>query len=210
MAVSKVDAANQIENQLPQANIAGNVNFRNIIINGDMSIAQRSTSVTGITGSGYKTVDRFQFQETGSAIVTMTQESSGTRPVGFDKFARIEITTADSTTDSSDKMALKCLLETQDLHCLNYGTSDAKDVTLSFWVRSSVSGTYSIAFYHQASTSYSYSTSYTISSADTWEYKTITVPGNTAQAHDNDDNSSGLQVRWMLSAGSGTTQTADT
>jgi len=195
-----------VDNIVPSTQLS----HRNIIINGAMQVAQRGTSSTGITGGSYPTVDRWQFQEAGSAVVTMTQENSGTRPVGFDKFARIEITTADSTTDSGDRMSLKTTLETQDVHCLNYGTSDAKDVTLSFWVRSSISGTYSIAVYHQASTSYSYSTSYTIDSANTWEYKTITIPGHTTQAHDNDDTVAGLQIRWMLSAGSSTTQTADT
>ena len=57
MALSKVDLANQVENDLPQSLIANNVNFRNIIINGDMSIAQRSTSTASITSGAYHTID---------------------------------------------------------------------------------------------------------------------------------------------------------
>ena len=59
MALSKVDLANQVENNLPQSLIANNVDFRNIIINGDMSIAQRGTSASSLTSSGYNTMDRW-------------------------------------------------------------------------------------------------------------------------------------------------------
>ena len=60
MALSKIDVANMVENEMPQANIANNINFRNIIINGDMSIAQRATSVASVTSTGYYTIDRWQ------------------------------------------------------------------------------------------------------------------------------------------------------
>ena len=83
MALSKVDLANQVENQLPQSLVADNVNFRNIIINGDMSIAQRGTSATGITGTSYNTVDRFENNMSSFGTWTQSQETDAPTGQGF-------------------------------------------------------------------------------------------------------------------------------
>jgi len=180
------------------------LSHRNLIINGDMRVAQRGTSWTNQTGTSYN-VDRWVNQETGSAIFSISRENSDA-PNGFKYFHRVTVTTADATTDSSDKTCVKQVIETGSLYHLDWGTSNAKSITLSFWVRSSSTGTFTVALYHQAGTSYSYVDAYTINTADTWEYKTITIPGNTNIAFTDNLNEAGLQVRFALSGGSGVTQ----
>jgi len=176
------------------------LSHRNLIINGAMNVAQRGTSWTNQAGTRYN-LDRWTNQENGSAVFSISQENSNA-PDGFKYFHRVTVTTADASTDSGDFTCVKQVIETGNLHHLDWGTSNAKAITLSFWVRSSSAGTFTVAFYHQGTTSYSYAAAYTINTADTWEYKTITIPGNTTQAHDNSDTDAGLQIRFALSAGS--------
>ena len=200
MAVSKVDAANQIENQLPQANIANNVNFRNIIINGDMSIAQRSTSTSSITTSAYHTIDRFQTSV--SSIGTWTQSQSTDVPSGqgFSSSLKMECTVADTSPAASDNLIIIQKFEGQNLQNLSKGTSAAKQLTLSFWVKSAKTGTY-IASLFDRDNSRIVSKAYSVSTADTWENKSITFPADTTGTFDN-DNAGSLDLQMWLAAGS--------
>jgi len=200
MAVSKVDAANQIENQLPQANVANNVNFRNIIINGDMSIAQRSTSETGITSGDYHTVDRFQFIPNNMGTFTMSQDTDVPTGQGFSHSTKLECTVADASPAAGDYVAFYSRFEGQNLQYLKKGTSNAKSLTLSFWVKSAKTGTY-IAELVDDDNSRAISKSYTIDTANTWEKKTITYAGDTTGTLDNDNNSS-FRTWFLLGAGS--------
>ena len=200
MAVSKVDAANQIENKLPQANIANNVNFRNIIINGDMSIAQRSTSTSSITTSAYHTIDRFQ--TSASSIGTWTQSQSTDVPSGqgFSSSLKMECTVADTSPAASDNLIIIQKFEGQNLQNLSKGTSAAKQLTLSFWVKSAKTGTY-IASLFDRDNSRIVSKAYSVSTADTWENKSITFPADTTGTFDN-DNAGSLDLQMWLAAGS--------
>ena len=218
MALSKIDVSNMLDETLPVAqggtgvtstpfpsNYSPNLNFRNIIINGDMSVSQRSTSVTGITNgsSGYHTVDRFQFAESGSPSAVFTQSQSTDVPTGqgFAKSLKMDCTTAQGSLGAGDLIRIRTTFEGQNLQYLKKGTSSAESLTMSFWVKSSKTGTY-ICQLLDKDNSRSISKSYTISSADTWEKKTITYDGDTTGAFTN-DNGSSLQVIWWLGAGSG-------
>jgi len=171
---------------------------RNLIINGAMQVAQRG-DVTGITGESYGGPDRFELNA--SNIGTFTISQSSTAPTGFKKSWKVDCTTADASPASGDLLRVSYRIEGQDLQQLAYGTSGAKAVTLSFYVRSNKTGTYNVQF-QQIDNSYKQAVlSYTISSADTWEFKSITVPGDTSGLI-NDDNGDGLALFWILGAGS--------
>ena len=101
MALSKIDVANMVENQMPQANLADNINFRNIIINGNMSIAQRGTSSTGLTSSSYNTLDRFKLAMNTAGTWTMSQDTDVPTGQGFAKSLKLDCTTANASLSSA-------------------------------------------------------------------------------------------------------------
>ena len=180
---------------------------RNLIINGAMQVAQRGNS-TGITSSGYYGPDRYTLQL--SNLGTWSISQSTTAPSGFGNSYKLEATTADASPAAGDYAIVIHRIEGQNLQQLKKGTSSAESVTLSFWVRSSKTGTYIIELFDQDNNR-SISASYTISSANTFEYKTLTFAGDTTGALNN-DNGTSLEVIWYLAAGStytsGTLQTS--
>ena len=198
MALSKVDVANMVENQMPQANVADNVNFRNIIINGDMSIAQRSTSVASVTSTGYYTIDRWNWQSD-YGTVTLSQDTDVPTGQGFSKSFKADVTTA-GTVASGGTVVLRQKVEGQNLQYLKKGTSSAESLTCSFWIKSTKTGTY-ICELFDADNTRQISKAYTVSASDTWEKKELTFAGDTTGALDN-DNANSLQINWYLSAGS--------
>jgi hypothetical protein len=198
------------------AKIAGTINFKNLIINGDMSLAQRGTSVSGLTnGSSQYLIDRFRWAEGGapSAVFTMSQDTDVPTGQGFAKSLKLDCTTAQGSLAAGDRFGLDTKLEGQNLQFLKFGTANAESLTLSFWVKSNKTGTYNIWIYKEDGTARSFASNYTISSASTWEKKTINIPADTAAsgAIDN-DNGEGFRITWMLAAGSnfnsGTTPTS--
>ncbi len=184
--------------KIPAAGFTGN-NFRNIIINGDMSIAQRGTSTASITGDGYHTIDRFKTLLTTLGTWTQSQSTDVPSGQGFVKSLKMDCTTADASPASGDRMFLYQRFEGQNLQYLKKGTSSAESLTASFWVKSNKTGTY-ICELGDNDNSRKFSQSYTISVADTWEKKTITFAGDTTGTLDNDNNNS-LDVVWWLGAG---------
>ena len=190
--------------KIPAAGFSDAVNFRNIIINGDMGIAQRSTSVTGIGNgdSGYHTVDRFNFFEGGdnSSEFTMSQSTDVPTGQGFATSVKFDCTTADASPGSGDNYRFRQLIEGQNLQYLKKGTSSAESTTLSFWVKSNKTGTYICELYDLVNNR-QISQSYTISSASTWEKKTITYAGDTTGTLTN-NNTSCFGVHFYLLAGS--------
>lgn len=185
----------------------GALSNRNLIINGAMQVAQRGTSETGKTSAGYYSIDRFKM-DIGSAG-TWTISQSTTAPDGFAYSFKLDCTAADASLSAGDYCLIQTRLEGQDLQKLQFGTSSAKKVTISFWVRSNKTGTYPVCFFNtdnQRSNGFTY----TINAADTWEYKTHIFDGDTLQGFDNDANSS-VQLEWWVAAGtsftSGTTPT---
>ena len=209
MALSKVDLANQVENQLPQSLVADNVNFRNIVINGDMSIAQRATSTSSITGTGIHTVDRFKIVASSAGTWTQSQSTDVPTGQGFATSLKYDCTTADASPSAGDVIWLRQKFEGQNLQYLKFATSNAESLTLSFWIKSNKTGTYNVALFGQdsAPTAQYLTKEYTISSANTWEKKTITYAGNTANGFDN-DNARSLDL--VFSFGNGSTYTGGT
>jgi len=170
---------------------------RNIIINGAMQVAQRGTSSTS---TGRQTLDRFEAIASSFGEATVTQSQDSTSPDEFGKSYKVAIGSTAETVGASEQQYIRYKVEAQDLQQLKYGTSDAESMTLSFYVRSSVTGTFPISFYLNDSDKNHVKT-YTINSADTWERKTITVTGNTSDAINN-DTGIGLSIHWFLTLGS--------
>ena len=173
------------------------VNFRNLIINGDMSIAQRGTSFSP-TGDAY-VLDRFKLDYAGSPAVryTITQDTDVPTGQGFAKSMKFDVTTAEASPSATTRLWTR--LEGQNLQQLKYGTSNAESLTLSFWVKSNLTGTFIFWLYQEDGSNRSISKSYTINSANTWEKKTITIDGDTSGQIDN-DNGAGFRVVWFLTA----------
>ena len=201
MALSRIDTTNMIED-VPQSKLDNNINFRNIIINGDMSIAQRGTSFTGInSGNGTYPVDRFR-ANLGATPGTWTISQDTTVPTGqgFAKSVKYDCTTANGSLAAGAFLLFEQQFEGQNLQYLKKGTANAESTTLSFWVKSNKTGTY-ICELVDNDNSRAISKSYTINSADTWEKKTITYAGDTSGAFDN-DNAASLRLFFWLAAGS--------
>ena len=178
---------------------------KNMVINGAMQVAQRGTSSTS---GGYATVDRFFTYIESCEQLAVTQTQSTDNPNGFGSSYKLDVTTAETATEANDQYEIVTRLEGQDLQHLQHNSSGAKSVTLSFWVRSSKTGTYCVALYKRDTTRNITST-YAISSANTWEKKTVTFAGDTSGAIDNDANRS-LDISWKLLIGSNFTGTAST
>jgi len=172
---------------------------RNIIINGDMRIAQRGTSVTGITSTGYRTVDRFRVSLFNGGTWTQTQDTDVPSGQGFATSLKMDCTTADTSLSANHHMIIQTALEGQNLQHLKYGTSDAESITLSFWVKSNKTGTYTVEF-EQTGNARHYCKTFIIDSADTWEKKIITIDGDTSSSLAN-DNSAELRVNFYMVAG---------
>ena len=174
----------------------------NMIINGDMAISQRATSLSGQTGTSIKCVDRFTIVEGADAAFDVAQSS--TAPDGFNNSLKIDTATADTSLSSTQFASVFQRLEGLDVQQLLWGTSSAKSITLSFYVRSNVTGTYSVVLNAADASSGYQSQTYSISSANTWEKKTITFIGETTTAIP-DDNTNAFAVDWCLGSGTGYT-----
>ena len=208
MALSRIDTTNMIED-VPQSKLDNNINFRNLIINGSMDIAQRGTSKSSI-GFEYGTVDRFQTVQGSLGAFTQSQSTDVPTGQGFSKSLKMDCTTADASPSSGDELYVRQMFEGQNLQYLLKGTSSAKSLTVSFWVKSNKTGTASVQMttYDSSSGSRHIAPRYTINSANTWEYKTITVPGDTGGSGIKNDHNLGLGMVFYGGAGAGY-QTAD-
>lgn len=181
--------------------------FRNRIINGDMKIDQRNagSSINSTAGSTVRPVDRFFVDNFGSGTVACVR--STTAPPGFSNSLSLTVSSPD-TPASGDYLLLSQMIEGFNAADLNWGTANAKPITLSFWIRSSVTGVYGAGI-RGASPFQSYPFSYTISSANTWEYKTVTIPGPTSGTFDT-TNGAAFQVMFDLGSGTDFSGTANT
>lgn len=168
---------------------------KNRIINGDMRIHQRGGTITMSTGN-YNLDRFFSYTSTDGA---QTAEQSTETPVGFKNSLKVTTTTADASIAAGQRTSIIHRVEGNNISDLDWGTSDAKTVTLSFWVRSSITGTHGGAV-GNGSDNRAYPFTYAISSADTWEKKTITIPGDTTGTWAT-DNGRSLQIAWGLGVG---------
>ena len=179
---------------------------RNRIINGDMRIDQRNNGASVTPTTLTFGVDRWGSSEQTDGSITLQQ--SGTVPVGFTSSLLVTVTSADSSLGATQYAVLRQGIEGENISDLNWGTSNARPVTLSFWVRSSLTGTFGGAIQNNAQDR-SYPFSYTINSANTFEYKTATIPGDTTGTWLT-NNSAGMFVWFSFAAGSTYSGTAAT
>lgn len=201
LADDSVVTANIVDGNVTAVKTTGVGKAKNILYNGAMQIHQRGNQVSS-TGASVYSIDRWNFFHNGSAGVANLQQSSDVPTgQGFASSLLIDVTTAETTIDSGDVAVLRQIMEGYDLQRLAYGTSSAKSMAMSFWVKSPKTGTHVCELYHNASTTRTISKTYTVNSANTWEKKTIIWPGDTSAACDN-DNQYTIAFQWSLFAGS--------
>ena len=211
MALSKIDVANMLTGATPVANggtalTSGFVNGKDprknaqpLIINGDMSVSQRGTSFSPSGAGTVYTMDRYAYDVTGSGTgdATITQENDAPASTNLRKSLKIS-PDATETLSSGENIVFSTALEGQDVQVLGHGTSSPPKATLSFWVKSSKTGTYCVQIKEETISNESYLLfEYSISSANTWEQKILTWTGNTAHTL-NSDNTMGLRIVWHL------------
>jgi hypothetical protein len=175
--------------------------FRNRIINGDMRIDQRNAgaNVTFNSSATQFVVDRFGGFEDTDGVMDGQQDSSV--PAGFVNSVKLTTTTADASLSATQRVIFRQNIEGQNVSDLGWGSANAKTVTLSFWTRSSLTGTHGGAISNNAQDR-SYPFTYTISVADTWEYKTITIAGDTTGTW---LTTNGIGIRVIFGMGVGST-----
>ena len=181
--------------------------MRNRIINGAMVIDQRNAGASITPGAGVTyTVDRWHLNLSQSSKVSFQQNAGAiSPPVGFKNYIGLTSTSAYSVV-SGDYASLRQSIEGFNVADLDWGTANAKSITLSFWVRSSLTGTFGGTI-NNADYSRSYPYTYTINSANTWEYKTVVIPGDTTGTWES-TTSSGIHIGLGFGTGSAQVQPA--
>ncbi len=180
---------------------AGGLTGRNLIINGAMQVAQRGTSKTATAQATYL-LDRFMAYTGDYANYGYTVSQTTDAPTGFSNSLKYNFDDAD--TSPATEHSLYYRFEGQDLQHLKKGTASAESVTLSFWCKASLAGTYIAELMDVDNSNRHINKSYSISSANTWEYKTITFEGDTTGTLTN-DNSTSLDIAFWLAANSSNT-----
>ena len=187
-----------------EGQVTPNLGRRNILINGAMNIAQRGTSFAS-AGNGVYNLDRFLWYDTGAGVVTISQDTD--TPNGNFKYSmKHDVTTADASLAAGDLYCTLQHIEGLNSAKLGWGSSDAKTITVSFWVKSPKTGIHCIGFQNNAQDRTRVE-EYTVSSANTWEHKSITVPGDTSGTWLT-TTGLGIRICWTLAAGSTFTKTA--
>jgi len=196
MPLSKIqDIGNQV---------VPNLGRRNLIINGGMQHWQRATAATTVTpnvGTSYNTVDRFFFYEYSDGSYTTEQSTGHRSDTGHENAIKCVCTGTDTSLAATQFASVSHRIEAQNLQHLRYGTSSAKTLTCSFWVRSNKTGIYSFSLVKNDGTAHYFVSEYTINTADTWEQKTISIPVLTGSSINN-DNGVGFSIEWSLAYGS--------
>lgn len=194
--------------------VAVSVPSGNLLYNGAMQVAQRGTSKTGLNDGDtntFPTADRWAFLYGGTSTAEFTQTVEADAPTGsgFANSLKMEVTTADSTLDNDNGVYIRQRLEGQDLQSIKKGSSSAESLTLSFWVKSDVTGTF-VVWAYDADNARQVCASYTVNSADTWEKKTLTFPPDTTGAFDNNNQRSLELSFWLLAGADNTSGTLPT
>ena len=185
---------------IANVNKGSSLGSKNLVINGNMAVSQRGTESTGITASGYRSApDRFRPSIGTAGTWTISQSTDVPTGEGFAHSYKFDCTTADASLAVGDDMALQYRFEGQDVQMLKKGTSSAVPVTVSFWVKSTKTGTFILELMDNDNAR-EISKSYTVSSSNTWEYKSVTFEGDTTGALD-DDTARSLTLQWWLAAG---------
>jgi hypothetical protein len=203
-----IDGTNGIT-QAGEFNSDSSFGFKNRIINGTMVIDQRNAGAATANTINDYTLDRWAvFQSVTGKIIAQQNAGSVTPPVGFSNYLGITSQSAYSVL-SSDYYNITQSIEGFNTADLNWGAANAKTITISFWVRSSLTGTFG-GTVQNSDNSRSYPFSYTISVANTWEQKSVTVAGDTSGTWVGATNGIGIKIRFSLGAGSTFSGTANT
>ena len=178
------------------------LSHRNMLTNGDLMIDQKGEAATQTGSGGKKPIDGWrQSQSNVGELSTKTERvTDAPANTGLIYSIRAKIKTVETSLDATEDCTLLTKIEGHDCQKLMYGTANAKTTTLSFWVKSSIAGTFAVNIYQEDGND-AIAKPYTINSADTWEYKTLSFPGNTLAAI-TDDSTTGLQISWYIAAGS--------
>lgn len=179
---------------------------KNRIINGDMVISQRGTSGTAGGGGGYHASDRWKAWDASDAVAVLSQVADS--PAGLKYSLKYDVTTADASITAGQFGMVRQMIEGFNIIDLAFGTASAKSVTISFWVKSSLTGSHGAAL-NNGNEDRSYPFAYTISVANTWENKTVTIAGDTSGTWDT-DNTAGMILTFGMGTGSTYAGTADT
>jgi hypothetical protein len=198
-----IDGTNGIT-QAGEFNSDSSFGFKNRIINGAMAISQRNGTSTITPANGDYGVDRWTFGIAQSSKLTSAQTT--TAPAGFD-FSTLITSSSSYTPLTNDLFRFTQLIEGFNFADLGFGTANAKTFSLSFWVRSSLTGTFGGSLQNN-NNDRSYPFTYTINAANTFEYKTVTVAGDTTGTWVGATNGIGLYVNFSMGAGSGRLGTA--
>jgi hypothetical protein len=182
--------------------------MRNRIINGAMLIDQRNNGASVSPLAGY-CVDRWNGGYLGSGTGRFSAQQSSTAPTGFKNSLLLTVTTADSSPSTNYGYVLQQPIEGFNIYDANFGTANAKSLTASFWVYSSVTGTFPFIIDNYNGTR-AYGTTYTISSANTWTYITLTIPGDTGGTWVGATSGGAMDVSFGFGGGSGRTLSANT
>ena len=200
-----------IDGQRLGDSVADKLGNRNLVINGDMRIDQRNSgsSVTYPAGTAYS-VDRFLHEKHDMSTLAATIQQVSDSPAGFKHSLKTTVTTTETASGDDRFVGADHRIEGYNWAQMGFGTADAKAFTMSFYVKSSVQGTYPISFFN-AGVDRAFLTTYTISASEvsTWVRKTITVPGDTSGTW-NTTNGIGLGVQMALGTGSNDHGTAGT
>ena len=188
MALSKIDVANMLTGLVPNDNTIRRPNANALIINGDLAVAQRTTSTSSVSSGSNFVSDRFTFGPSTAGTWTISQEaitSGSPFDDGFRTAFKADNTTANGSLSGGSNLQFAQKIEAQDLQVLKYGSSTGTNVIEIFG--------------HDSSRSVS--VAYTVSTTNTWEKKTVSIPADTGGTINN-DNGTGLEVIWWLVAGS--------
>ena len=199
-----IDNSGHVQVDGQQLPTAGALSHRNLIANGNFRIDQRNggASITTSAGNNFP-VDRWLLYDAAGSDFTSEQDTDA--PTGHD-FSLL-VTSAAATSPGANDYYFVCQrIEGNNVAHLNFGSSDAQTVAISFYVKSSLTGTFSGAL-GNASFNRAYPFTYSISSANTWEQKTVTIAGDTAGTWAT-NNTTGLQVLWDLGSGTNRVGTA--
>jgi len=198
LASNAVVTASIADNAITQAKINVPISNRNLIINGAMQVAQRNTQVTGISSGGYHICDRWKLGYGNAGIWTLSKSTD--TPNNFGSSFKFDCTTASPSLSAGSNLQLIQFFEGQDLQNIEKGTSTAKQITVSFYVKTNKTGTYIVELMDHDNSNRHCSKSYTVSNTN-WNRYELTFPADTTGTLDN-DNAKSFEVGFWLVAGS--------
>jgi hypothetical protein len=183
--------------------------YRNLVYNGAMQVTQRGTSATSLTSGGIFTADRWALNNVTLGTWTQTVESDAPTGSGLRNSLKMLCTTADASPAASDELRISQFFEGYDVQRFAKGTTSAQQITVSFWVKANVTGTYICELYDTDNTR-QVSRTYTVSASGTWEKKEITFPADTTGAFNNDNQLSFIVQFWLAAGSTFTSGTLNT